>query len=157
VSEPPDLRAALLALNAADAGIAPSPALPRVWGALMELGTGDGAASLVMLADGTTSLYTSTGGGIIGGGEHEPVASATRAFLTELERHLDFFETDADDRLPAPDEVIFRALTYSGRRSLAAAEDDLGEGRHPRSRLFYAGHDVLTQLRLVEEAAARGR
>ena len=29
------------------------------------------------LADGTTSMYTSTGGGVIGGGQHETVAAAS--------------------------------------------------------------------------------
>jgi hypothetical protein len=29
-------------------------------------------------------------------------------------------------------------------------EADLGKGDHPLSPLFFAGHDVITQIRLVE-------
>jgi hypothetical protein len=155
MTDAPNLRGSLLALDPADVGIAPSADLPRVWGALMEMGTPDGAASLVMLADGTTSLYASTGGGVIGGGQHAPVAAASTAFLAELERHLDSFTPDSGDDLPDPGQVAFRALTYSGRRALVAREQDLGERRHPESPLFFAGHEVITQLRHAEEGARR--
>lgn len=157
MSDRPDLRASLLLLDPADVGIAPSADLPRVWGALMEIGTANGAASLAMIADGTTSLYTSTGGGIIGGGAHDAVVRASIAFLRTLEGQLDSFGPDADDSLPGPGEIVFRALTFSGRLAVAAEEAELADRRHPQSPLFFAGHDVLTQLRRAEEAAARGR
>ena len=146
-----DLRRQVLALDPTTVGLHPSPEHPRVWGALMEIGYPEGVATFVMLADGTTSLYTSSGGGTIGGGMHEAVASRTAAFLRALDEHLDRFTPDATDALPAPGDVVFRALTYDGRLAASAREDDLGEGRHPLSGLFYAGHDVITQLRLIEE------
>jgi len=37
---------------------------------LMETGYPEAVASLVCIADGTTSLYLSSGGGVIGAGEH---------------------------------------------------------------------------------------
>ena len=54
----------------------------------MEMAFPEGAATLVSLADGTTSMYTSTGGGVIGGGAHDAVVQAGRAFLLELERRV---------------------------------------------------------------------
>ena len=123
-----------------------------LWGALVETGYPRGTATLVTLADGTTSLYLSTGGGIIGGGFHEAVASATRTFLTELERHLPVLRPDPDAALPAVGRVIIRALTYTGRMSAEASEDDLGYGRHQLSPVFYAAHRVVTELRLIDEA-----
>jgi hypothetical protein len=62
------LRGQLLEVDPAELELSPSPRLPRVWAVLMEMGLDTGTASLVAVADGTTSLYLSTGGGVIGGG-----------------------------------------------------------------------------------------
>jgi hypothetical protein len=73
---------------------------------LMETGYPEAVATLVGVADGTTSLYFSNGGGFIGAGTHAAGA--------------------------------------------VAAEEDLGEGRHRLSPLFYAAQDVITQIRLTQ-------
>jgi hypothetical protein len=119
----------------------------------METGYPRGTATLMALADGTTSLYLSTGGGIIGGGFHQAVAAATQSFLAELEHQLLKLRPDPSDALPATGQVIIRALTYTGRMSAEASEDDLGHGRHQLSQLFHAAHRVITELRLIEEAS----
>lgn len=123
----------------------------------MDMGYPRGTATLVALADGTTSLYTSTGGGIIGGGAHQAVAIATRSFLTTLETHLPELAPGAGTSLPAQGRVIIRALTYSGQVSAEATEDDLGHGRHPLSAVFHAGHRVITELRRMDEARQADR
>jgi len=86
-----------------------------VWGALLETGYRKGIATLVALVDGTTSLYLSTGGGIIGVGAHDRVAAATRSFLAAAEDHLGLLSPDADSDVPAAGRVIIQALTYQGR------------------------------------------
>ena len=65
--------------------MARGPDSASTWGAVMETGYPNGVASLVCLRDGTTSLYTSTGGGIIGGGAHDPVVRANHALLATIE------------------------------------------------------------------------
>jgi hypothetical protein len=82
------LRRTILDLDPAESGLDRFTAGRTVWGALMEMGYPNGAATLVSLADGTTSLYTSTGGGTIGGGFHAQVAAATQSFLAAVEDHL---------------------------------------------------------------------
>ncbi len=72
------LRAQILGLDPATAGLQQGSVDRVVWGALMETGYPRGTATLVALADGTTSLYLSGGGGIIGGGSHEAVATPPR-------------------------------------------------------------------------------
>jgi hypothetical protein len=149
------LRAQILGLDPAEAGLGQGPGRPAVWGALMDMGYPRGTATLVALADGTTSLYTSTGGGIIGGGFHRAVAAATGSFLADLERHLPLLKPDADPALPAAGQVIIRALTYGRRLAAQAPEDDLGHGRHPLSPVFHAAHRVITELRLIDETSAQ--
>jgi hypothetical protein len=146
------LRGQILDLDPADAGLGRLPAGRRVWGALLETGYPRATATLVALADGTTSLYLSTGGGIIGGGAHAQVAAATGSFLTAVEDHLGLLSPDEDSDVPGAGHVIVRALTYQGRYSAEALEDDLGHGRHPLSAVFYAAHGVLTELRKIDQA-----
>jgi hypothetical protein len=45
--------------------------------------------------------------------------------------------------------VTIRALTLDGQRVVTAAEDDLGNSRHPASPIFHAAHNVIGQLRMI--------
>jgi hypothetical protein len=149
------LRRQVLQIVPAEVGIAPTPELPRVWGLLMDTTYERGGYSLVALADGTTSLYMTTGGGMIGGGEHDQVVAATLAALRVVEAHFDQLLPSADDTLPPVNGVVLRALTYDGQRAVLAAEQDLGEGRHPQAEIFHAAHSAITELRLINEARGR--
>ena len=115
----------------------------------------EGVASLVVVADGTTSLYTSTGGGTIGAGTHENVAAASRAFLDRVDGALDLLVPAGSFPLPSTGRVRFCVLTFDGGRTAEADEQDLGEGRHPLSGVFLAAHDVITQLREAEAGPGR--
>jgi len=65
------LRNRILSLTPAEIGIKCTAQLPNVWGILMEMGLPNGVAALVCLAEGTTSLYYGSGGGILGCGSLE--------------------------------------------------------------------------------------
>jgi hypothetical protein len=82
------VRLRTMALDAVRAGLPePAPDHPSVSGLVVDVPAEGGFATVVALTDGTTSMYTSTGGGIIGAGEHGQVAAATRALLTVVEAH----------------------------------------------------------------------
>jgi hypothetical protein len=147
-----ELRSQLLELDPAEAGLEPTPELPELWGGLMEMAFPEGVATIVALVDGTTSMYTSTGGGVIGGGAHEQVVAATRDFLAEAHRALDELDPSESADLPRPGYVTFLALCYSGRRRGEAAENELVSMEHPLSPLYAAGQDVITALREAEAA-----
>ena len=117
----------------------------------METGFPDGSFTLSSLADGTTSLYFSTGGGIIGAGGHDSVRNASGRLLLEAQQfHLKAQKVNNFPK-PGPGEVIFYFLTFDGVRSYTALEDDLGNERDELSSLFFAAHNVLTELRIIEE------
>lgn len=117
------LRRRALGLAAADAGLEPIGAT-GVYGAVIDVGQRQGAATLVALADGTTSLYLSTGGGVIGAGEHASVATASRSLLVELARHRSELEPAEDDEaLPGEGLVRIHLLHTDGRRSVEVRED----------------------------------
>jgi len=143
------LRARLLTLDPFTAGIAPTPHLPTVWGGMMEVGFEAGAATIVMLADGTTSMYTTAGGGVLGGGEHQHVRTLTARFLTELQRRAALLAPDHASHLPPAGVTVLRALTYRGRVAASATDEELGGGDHLLSGAFFAGHEVITALRNI--------
>ena len=122
----------------------------------METGYPEAVATLVGLADGTTSMYFSNGGGMIGAGQHPQVAASDEALARVGRRRSldDLPETPGDVQLPDEGDDPVRG----GDREPAAAprerpEDELGGGGHPLSPLFYAGHDVITAIRVVDERA----
>jgi hypothetical protein len=83
-----DLRAQVLTLSARELRVTSTPALPQVFGLLMETGYPEAVASLVVFAEGSTSLYFSNGGGVIGAGDQESVRAQIQPFLSEAEAHL---------------------------------------------------------------------
>ena len=150
-----DLRERALRADPADIGLHPTPEVPRVYGALMETAYPSGTATVVSFCDGTTSLYTSTGGGVIGGGEHASVAAATRAFIEAADQFRAEMEPTTTFPPPTVGSVRFQILTFTGGLTVEAEEQALGENRHRLSPLFYAGHEVITQLRLIDETRSR--
>lgn len=146
------LRSQLFQLDAAAIGLKPSGELAHVWAGMMELDVGGDTASIVAVADGSTSMYLSTGGGVIGGGAYEPVVEANRRFLAALEHNLAALESEGDPAVPGAGAVRFRALTYEGRRFAEASEAELASGSHALSGLYAAGHDVITALRIAEQS-----
>ena len=126
----------------------------RVLALLMETGYPEAVATLVGLADGTTSMYFSNGGGIIGAGQHDEVAARTKRWLELADEILaELPETPGDVQLPDEGVTQFVAVTEAGRRAARAPDDVLGGGGHPLSSLFYAGHAVITAIRVAEERA----
>lgn len=138
-----ELRNRLLTGTADGYGVQP---VGDTWGVLMETGHPEGTATLVALGDGTTSLYLSTGGGVIGGGEHEKVNLAARVFVERAsERAVGMDEVDGFP-VPVTGRVTFYVLTTSGVRAAEAEVKELQAGTHPLAPLFRAGHDVLGLL-----------
>jgi hypothetical protein len=151
------LRHNLFTTDPAELGLAPSERLPDLWAVLMEIDLGGAVATVVAVADGTTSLYLSNGGGVIGTGAHPAVAQATAAFLDAAQAYLraGWFAPVAEPPLPGPERVRFNVLTYAGPGSVEAVTESLPGGGQPLSALFGAGNEVLTQIRLVQEARDR--
>ena len=141
------LRAEALTRTADDIGVAVSSEHPNVFGILMETGYPEGVATLVVFADGSTSLYFSKGGGIIGAGEHDSVRAKHGAFFEEAEARLSAFKPATNSPPPKPGRVRFYVRTYRGTLTSEADEDDLGYKRHSLSKLFHAGQAVISAIR----------
>jgi hypothetical protein len=129
----------------------PAAADGRARAVLMDWGIGGNAATLVAFDDGTTSLYTSTGGGIVGGGAHETVRTAAAAFRAEAERvRSQFAPVAAGDTfaLPAPGQVIFWLVTDGATLRAGPVDANLlAAGQHPLAPLGNAAQGTIAALR----------
>ncbi len=134
------------ALGMPGAGDAP------VLAVLMETGYPAAVATLVGVADGTTSLYFSNGGGMLGAGTRGDVAKATALWLKVCGAQLAQLSAVADPQLPEEGMTQFVAVTPGGLLGALVPTADLGERRHPLAPLFFAAHGVITQVRLTEAA-----
>jgi len=145
------LRNRILNLSPAQMGFNPSSEVPHVWGVMMETGYNVGTATLVCLADGTTSLYYSTGGGMLGSAEYTPVATASKSLVALAEKHLQLMSSIDEIPLPEVGQVRFIFLTYSGFLAADASLKNLAAGEHSLSPLFIKAQEPLEQLRLLAE------
>lgn len=116
--------------------------------ALMETGLDEGVATLVAVADGSTSLYLSNGGGIIGGQGRATVRVASSAFLADLAAVAERLRPTTDFPLPTRGRVRFYLLNGNGVRTAEASEQDLGHHRHELSPIFHSAHAVIAAVRL---------
>jgi hypothetical protein len=146
------LREILLTRPPAELGIAPHEPLTTVWGALVEMGfDGGGSATVVSLADGTTSMYTSTGGGVIGAGQHNGPADASRRLLAVLQAELDQFPPADAVPLPPADAVALVVLTYDGIRRVETPQECLANPDDRAHPWWIAANDVMTEIRRLSE------
>jgi len=146
------LRGQVLGLPAVE--VAGLPDDKQLLAAVMDMGLGDAVATLVGVADGSTSMYFSTGGGVIGAGQHEHVRAATERWLEVCIGAAEQFVPVVDPQLPERGTIQFLLVTRVGLAHVLAREDELGP-EHPLWRVYAAAQDVITQVRLAEQATPR--
>lgn len=148
------LRNRALNVTTADLGLEPDPKAP-IHAVIMETGYPEAIATFACLRDGTVSLYLSTGGGVIGGGENESVRSACLEMLSITNTYAQDFiaacEPVSTFPLPGPGEVFFYLITSDAAYQAQCQEDALAEQRDPFSALFNNCHAVMTEVREIEE------
>ena len=128
--------------------------LRAAWCAMLEFGRPEGTATLLAIADGTVSLYTSGGGGVIGAGEHQAVRVAAERFLEEASDAAIFMRAVGEvPNTPAPGHVAIHVRTFDATLSAEMVEETLRRGRHELAPVYVAGQDLLTEVRLLSEEA----
>lgn len=101
------------------------------------------------------SLYLSTGGGVIGGGQQESVRSACVEMLSITNQYAEDFTAACEPvstfAMPGEGEVFFYLVTSSGVFQAQCMEDALTAQRDPFSALFNNCHAVMSEVRKIEE------
>jgi hypothetical protein len=116
----------------------------------MDLPISDATATVVSFADGTASIYLSSGGGFIGGGQRPVVRTAAEGFVKAAGAADSAFTPVATYPVPPPGRVRFYVRVGDGVLMAEAAEHDLQSGDHQLSMVYAAGQTVITAYRESE-------
>jgi len=126
------------------------------FGAMMEMWLSDSVISLACFANGDASFVFKSGGGMVGGGVHEPVRKAAQAFVALAQKAWPAMSPATSDYpLPGQGRVRFYALTPRGIVTAETDREALGEAGDPLAGLFYGGQEVVAQMRQAQEQRAR--
>jgi hypothetical protein len=135
-------------------GLPGEPKENEAYGLIMEMGIAESVVLLACFANGDATLCYQTGGGMVGGIAHDNVRKAAREFVGLAEKVLPRMARVANHPLPASGRVRFHVLTPRGVHAAEVDREDLGES-HALSPLFYAGQEVVAQMRQVQAERSR--
>src|SRR5690348_17646264 len=118
------------------------------WGVAMDMGMQNGTATMRAVADGVVSLYTSTGGGIIGLGPHEGPRQVAELlqFAPQFSVHC---KPTTEFPLPSEGNTRFYLMGPDSVVTAEARSEKFGSGRHVLSPVFRKCHELLTEIILV--------
>jgi hypothetical protein len=150
-----ELRNMVLHINPDSLGIKPSENTPNVWGVLMEFWLNQAIVTVVSLADGTTSMYFSSGGCIVGSGTTPDPAAASRQLIRVAEQFLPVIPETVACPMPKQRNVRFHLLTFTGYHSIELAESEIENKNHQLFRLYAYGQDVISKIRIHTEKHAK--
>ena len=120
----------------------------QVYGSIVDMGMGGGVATMVCFIDGTASLYFSSGGGIIGAGQHESVQKAVASYLVSIHQVLPITKATEDfNAVPEEDHHIFYLFTRTGKYTIDIDTNDIKTKE--TNFLFSLSQMVLTEIRKV--------
>ena len=123
----------------------------QVLAVLMETGYPEAVVTLVSVADGTSSLYFSTGGGIVGAGEYKQVADSSLALVAKANENINNLKLTKEYPLPKKGYTRVYVVTSSGVYTEEVLEDDLGNEKHKLSPVFFQAHELISYIRAAEE------
>ena len=147
------LRNQILHLTPENCGL-PARAVPtEPCAVLMDWGVNNGTATVVAVADGTVSIYLSSGGGSIGGGQgHAAIREAGQKFLNLSKESLPQMQKTTEYPLPDKGQVYFYVRTAAGVFTARTSQEELNSRTHPLRSLGDAAQEIITQYRQIQSA-----
>ena len=121
--------------------------LARSFGLIHEFRQGDVVVTMAAFRTGDLSLYFSSGGGILGGIQHEKVAEMVRKTVPLLAPLAPQLERSDDFKEPAPGEVCFYILTTKGRYCSRLSSMPAHDPANPNFQLFALCQGLIGELR----------
>ena len=119
---------------------------------IMDVGTKQGGYCLIIVSDGSCSLYFEKGGGVIGCGQHKNVQYACKVALAETNKLMEFEPSVMQFRsdIPKNKTFVIHVITNKGKYELSGSTDKLREDSNAR-KLFILCNNIITEIRLLEE------
>jgi hypothetical protein len=141
-----ELRNLALTSNRAKLGLEAGNCPNDPWGVLMDWHIDTKMVTAVSIIDGSASVYSSSGGGSIGGQSIESIGQAAKRAVAAAVEALPQARLTQAFPLPQKGEVFFYILTDSGVFAVAAPEESLRKGTSTLSRLGYHMQEVISEF-----------
>ena len=148
------LREQALRLTRRHIGFLPAANTTDPWGVVMDEGLDDRIVTIVAFADGSASVYSSAGGGEIGGQAHEGIRKAAHEAVSAAASIVQRAHQTSYFPLPKRGQIFFYVRTDAGVFTARGREKALDGSTHPLSGLRAAMKRIADEYRLAE--AARG-
>ncbi|THD67406.1 hypothetical protein E7Z59_07020 [Robertkochia marina] len=145
------LREMALYVTAEQLGIETPEGETKVYGIVMDWDLGDRIATVSAYETGDASMYLSSGGGVIGGGQHENVRQAVSPYIQLGQEFLSKSEQTKSTPLPDKGCVRFYFLTNNGTYYAQETLKNIENENSDWLKLFEEANKVLTELRLTSE------
>ena len=145
------LRNMALTVTADQLGLQIPDEQTTVYGIVLDWDLGDGVATVSAYQTGDASMYLSSGGGVIGGGQHESVKNTVFPYVSKGQDYLDKATKTETTALPDKDCVIFYLLTNKGIFMAQESMEKIKAETSDWFLLFEEANKVMTELRLISE------
>lgn len=133
-------------------GLPPGVSRHEPWGVVMDWGMARGTATVTALSDGSASIYLSSGGGSIGGGQsHESIPVAAKNAVTIAAKLQPTMRATTRYPLPTQDQLIFYVLTDAGAFTESASVKDVSGHHHALSAVGDAIQAIITEYRQTQK------
>jgi hypothetical protein len=151
------LRGQALRLARGQIGFLPAATATQPWGVIMDEGLDDRVSTVVALADGSASVYSSVGGGTIGGQEHEAIRDAAHDAVSSAAEIVAQAHQTSYFPLPKRGQIFFYIRTDAGVFTARVREKALRAGTaHALAKLRAAMRDVAAQYEAIGAARSEG-
>ena len=132
-----------------DAGV---PKAGKPYAVLMDWDIGGGQATVAAYADGTASVYLSSGGGFLGGGQaHESIRNAAIKTVEIAGELKGLMHPTAVYPLPQRGQVTFYVRTDAEVLTVTVPEEELRSHRSPLYELGDSAQTIITEYRLTQD------
>jgi hypothetical protein len=121
----------------------------HVYGIIMDWGIDSATATIISYQTGDASMYLSSGGGVIGGGQHQNVNNAAKQFVNLAQTFLNKATKANANTLPKQDEVNFYMLTNKGTFYGGDVMKNFENNTSTWLPLFEEANRVITELQLT--------
>jgi hypothetical protein len=118
---------------------------------LMDWGIPAGTATVAAYADGTASVYLSSGGGFLGGAQaHESIRSAAIKTVEIAGELKALMHPTTTYPLPQRGQVTFYVRTDAGVLTATVLQEELRSHRSPLYKLGDSAQTIITEYRLTQ-------
>lgn len=144
------LRSMVLEGTRANFGLGPGKSPTQPFAVVTDWGGADGTNTIIAIADGSASVYPSSGAASIGGGQaHESIRKAAVKTVETAEPIQPLMHATTQYPLPSRGQVSFYVVTDSGVFTATASEQELNGNRSPFSPLATAAQSIVAEYRRI--------